>query len=58
LYQQIALFNPLDRSLALLLFGGFSYGDMAEIWAYRRQAVVDTETLATRAASREVVAAE
>jgi RNA polymerase sigma-70 factor (ECF subfamily) len=31
LYQQIALLDPLDRSLALLLLDGFSYRDMAEI---------------------------
>lgn len=31
LYEQIAQFEPIDRSLCLLLFDGFSYKEMAEL---------------------------
>jgi RNA polymerase sigma-70 factor (ECF subfamily) len=31
LYEQIALLNPIDRSLSLLLLEGFSYKEMADI---------------------------
>ncbi len=31
LYEQIAQFEPIDRSLCLLMFDGFSYKEMAEL---------------------------
>ncbi|MFT6055352.1 MAG: RNA polymerase sigma-70 factor (ECF subfamily) [Roseivirga sp.] len=31
LYEQIAAFNPIDRSLTLLLLDGFSYKEMSKM---------------------------
>jgi RNA polymerase sigma-70 factor (ECF subfamily) len=31
LYEQIAQFEPIDRSICLLMFDGFSYKEMAEM---------------------------